>query len=431
MILFLDIVSIILKWSYAIVFLLILHTFLPLWKNLFIRILALYASSHISLCVIYANDLTNLLGALLGLAVYIAIFHRGSWVRKLTALLVFYPAVIAVNYLTEDIGSRIFFGYANVSSDLYEQWSTEAQLLSTSIFMVSQVIRLLFWIGAWYFLKKYLKQITASLTTRMWLVVDALMLPPLTAIFTIIYFMPNEIYISYPICMASLFSCFGCIYLVSYICGSIQTAYRAQELELKQSYYKDKLKDEERVRRIYHDMKNHLLLMEANLDSSKEFAGSVQALKEEIASYENYYHTGNEFLDVIILHKSRLAQEKQIDFNAVIQLGDSGFLEPLDISTIFGNALDNAIAACEKLPASMRLITVKASRIRDMLIILVENNMQPEALFDGNTTKKDAFLHGFGLANIKTAAEKYGGECTMTPQEGRFMLKVIIPIPQL
>lgn len=431
MIFLLDIVSLILKWSYAFVFLLILHTFLPLWKNIFIRILALYASSFISLCVIYANDLTNLLGALLGLAVYIAVFHRGSWVRKLTALLVFYPAVIAVNYLTDDIGSRIFFGYSGASSDLNEQWSTQTQLLSTSIFMVFQLLRLLFWIGAWLFLRKYLKRITASLTTRMWLVVDALMLPPFTAIFTIIYFMPNEIYISYPICVASLFSCFGCIYLVSYICGSIQTAYRAQELELKQSYYKDKLKDEERVRRIYHDMKNHLLLMEANIDNSREFAGSVQALKEQIASYENYYHTGNEFLDVIILHKSRLAQEKQIDFNAVIQFRDSTFIEPLDISTIFGNALDNAIAACEKLPATMRLITVKASRIRDMLIILVENSMQPDPLFDGSTTKKDAFLHGFGLTNIKAAAEKYGGECTVNHQEDKFILKVVIPVPQL
>lgn len=55
-------------------------------------------------------------------------------------------------------------------------------------------------------------------------------------------------------------------------------------------------------------------------------------------------------------------------------------MEALDISMIFGNALD---------------------RVRDMLMSAVENNIPPDMSFPEKTTKKDTLLCGFGLANIK------------------------------
>ena len=67
---------------------------------------------------------------------------------------------------------------------------------------------------------------------------------------------------------------------------------------------------------------------------------------------------------------TKSAKEKQIDFNAVISFESGAFLEALDISTIFGNALDNAIEASEKLPEDQRIITVKADRVRDMLLLI-------------------------------------------------------------
>ena len=77
----------------------------------------------------------------------------------------------------------------------------------------------------------------------------------------------------------------------------------------------------------------------------------------------------------------------------------------------------------------MRLITVKASRIHDMMVIAVENNMRPDVPVYGKTSKKDKLMHGFGIANIQSAAEKYGGQCTAKGKDGKFVLKVMIPIP--
>ena len=439
MIHFLNILSFFLEWTYVFVFFWILHTFLPVRRNWVARILAFFACSFFAVTIIYSNDLANLLGSLIGFSLYLILFHRGRWVEKLTAVLIFYPAVIAINYMMQDIGTLLFFGITKAPNET-SAWTPEVMLLSTAIHAVTLLARLLFWTGAWLFLKKYLRDTTYTLTNRMWLIVDTLMLASVVSIFTIIYFMPDRIIIVYPICAASIFSSFGCIYLASYMCGAMQTAWHAQELEMRQNYYEEKMEDETRIRQIYHDMKNHLLVLEnvmADTEPAASFTEnvstdsvhpSIRHLRQQMESYENYYRTGNPYLDVIIRDKAKTAREKQIDFTAILHFADGSFLDPLDISTIFGNALDNAIEASEKLAVSRRVVSVKARRIHDMLVIAVENNALPDADASGKTTKEDALFHGFGLSNIRAAVDKYDGQCTVKCKDGVFVLKIMIPM---
>lgn len=429
MIKLLDILSELFYWGYAAVFFWMIHTFLPVRKKWPVRILAFWLCNWLASVVIYSNDLDGILGALLGFAAYVAVFHQGRWIEKVTAVLVFYPALIAVNYLMMDIGRRYFFVSTGAPVSESLGWTQEQRLASTAIYTASLLLRFLFWLGAWLFLKKYLRGIASNLTVKMWLIVDMLMLASFVAIFTIIYFMPGNTAIAYPICGASVFSSFGCIYLASYISTSVQTAYHAQELEMRQAYYSDRLSSEERVRSIYHDLKNHLLVLQAQTENGHMVQESARELQSQIQEYENYQHTGNEFLDMIIRDKAKAAREKQIDFCAILSFEDSGFIEPLDISTIFGNAIDNAIEASEKLPEEQRMITVKADRVRDMLVIIVENYMLSGSAVSENTTKEDGFMHGFGLPNIKKAVERYGGQCSIKRENEMFILKMIIPIP--
>lgn len=429
MIRFLDILSMLLNLNYNFVFFLMIHTFLPLRKNWLVRILAFFACNFLSSVIIYSNDLANLLGALLGIIAYITIFHCGHWARKITAILVFYPALIAVNYFMQNIGQECFFFVTKAPIAPSLGWTEEQYIISSAFYMLSSLLRLLFWVLSWQILRKYLQHITSNLTVKMWFMVDALMLAPLVAIFTIIYFMPENPLIVYPICAASIFSSFGCIYLASYICNSVQTAYYVQELEMKQTYYHDRMNDEERIRSVYHDMKNHLLVLERQT-SSKETARMAEMLQREIEMYEDYVHTGNDILDIILKEKSELARKKHISFSVTADLNDINFMEPLDISTIFGNSLDNAIEAGEKLPDGQGVILMKAGKVQNFLSILLENNCEEDNSPDRKrTTKKDVFLHGFGIANMKKAVAKYKGQLITKCENGTFTLKILIPIP--
>lgn len=199
------------------------------------------------------------------------------------------------------------------------------------------------------------------------------------------------------------------------------------QLQQQYAYYQDKLKDEERIRSIYHDMKNHLLVLEGNqgTEATRQMA---QELRSQISDYENYIHTGNDFLDIIIRDKAEKAREKKIDFSAFIDFRDVDFIAPLDISTLFGNGIDNAIEASEKLPEEQRVILVKAGKIQEFVSILIENNCSDTVYAEGHTTKTDKFLHGFGISNMKKSAEKYGGTCTTAQADGKFTLKILLPV---
>lgn len=201
------------------------------------------------------------------------------------------------------------------------------------------------------------------------------------------------------------------------------------QLQQQFAYYQEKLKDEEKVRSVYHDMKNHLLVLQRQINSL-ETAEMVEKLQSQVAMYEDYEHTGNDILDIILKEKSETAREKHIALSVTADLNGVDFIEPLDVSTIFGNGLDNAIEASEKLPEEQRAILVKAGRVQNFFSVLIENScLQNREYTKQRTTKSDDFLHGFGISNMRKAAEKYDGQLTIKCENEKFTLKILIPIP--
>lgn len=201
------------------------------------------------------------------------------------------------------------------------------------------------------------------------------------------------------------------------------------QLQQQFAYYQEKLKDEEKVRSVYHDMKNHLLVLQRQINSP-ETAEMVEKLQSQVAMYEDYEHTGNDILDIILKEKSETAREKHIALSVTADLNGVDFIELLDVSTIFGNGLDNAIEASEKLPEEQRAILVKAGRVQNFFSVLIENScLQNREYTKQRTTKSDDFLHGFGISNMRKAAEKYDGQLTIKCENEKFTLKILIPIP--
>lgn len=204
---------------------------------------------------------------------------------------------------------------------------------------------------------------------------------------------------------------------------------QASEARMQYQYYLEKEKQSEKVRSIYHDMKNHLLLLERE-QASTETRRITEKLLNEIADYEYSIQSGNNILDIIINDKAQKAKEKQIDFSTFLDFSEITFIEPLDISTIFGNAIDNAFEASIKLSPEKRIVIVKGGRRENFVLIRMENNFtEKEPTAKQPVSEKNSFLHGFGIPNIKRAVQKYDGECQIQKKDGRFTLTIIIPFP--
>ncbi len=429
MIFYLDFISFLVTLGYQFLFYWMLHTFIPLKKNRQMRVAAFFLSLCLSDVVVYQNDLYNILLPFLALVVYLLVFHQGRIIEKITAVFIFYPIMISINFLMMDIASNMFFAVTGTTEPGAGGWPEEILAVQAAISTGQNLVRFLFWGAIWLFLRKPLVQIRLNLTDKMWMIVDSIIMVSGVACFTAIYFITGPSPMIYPLCIAAVFSSLGCVCLVAYMSNSMQNNFELQKLKMQQKYYEDKLREEERVRSIYHDMKNHLLVLEGiqETDAAQQM---IKGLRSQIAEYEDYIHTENEFLDIILREKAEDAREKDIEFSAAVNFSGVTFIEPFDISTLFGNGIDNAIEASEKLPKEQRIILLKAGRVQNFVSILIENHCaQNKDSKRGRTSKKDQFLHGFGISNMEKAAVKYGGHLTIKNDNGTFVLKILIPMP--
>ena len=74
-------------------------------------------------------------------------------------------------------------------------------------------------------------------------------------------------------------------------------------------------------------------------------------------------------------------------------------------------------------------VPARMGKVNDFLSIVIENNYDSKIKLENKkTTKKDTFLHGYGIQNIKNAVEKYNGTCTITKEDEKFILKILLPL---
>lgn len=196
------------------------------------------------------------------------------------------------------------------------------------------------------------------------------------------------------------------------------------KLETQTRYYEEKMRDEERIKEIYHDMKNHLLLLEE--EWGEKNSTGIKNLRKEIAQYENYYRTGNKFVDIILKDKFSKAAEYGIHIEDSVELIDIDFIEPLDFSTVFGNLLDNAIEACRLIEEpEKRQIFISSKRENNILVISIKNNK-----VNGNSKNiPKKVIHGYGLANVTAAVHKYGGGIDIIEEKQEFAVNIVTQTP--
>ena len=182
----------------------------------------------------------------------------------------------------------------------------------------------------------------------------------------------------------------------------------------------------------YHDMK-HLLQVLRSQDASEKMLPYLEEAEEELRLYEAEYSTGNSVLDTILTSKGYRCLKLGIQMKVVADGSLLSHLHVMDIATIFGNALDNALEHESQIPEKeKRLIRVSLSRHGQMALLLIENYFQGELLEDSFglvTTKKDKRYHGYGVKSIRYAVQKYHGIMTTGVEDGWFRLKILIPLP--
>lgn len=203
-------------------------------------------------------------------------------------------------------------------------------------------------------------------------------------------------------------------------------------MESQHSQYLQSKRNIDDLNRMHHDLKYYVqaIRQEESADRREEY---LTRLESTVRGYESEIRTGHAPIDIILsTHMSRCVRE-DIAMTTMVDGAALKFMDLMSLSTLFGNALDNAIEASRRIKDhEQRIIKITAFNRHDFVIITIENHWPFNVEFvEGipQTTKADRARHGFGSRSIRRIAEEYQGSATFANENGWFAVRILIPRP--
>lgn len=179
-----------------------------------------------------------------------------------------------------------------------------------------------------------------------------------------------------------------------------------------------------------HDLKHQVSAMRTIKDAD-EREKYLQEVENSVQIYNAIVRTGNEILDTILTEKSLLCENSGIHINCVADGALLSFMNPVDLYTLFGNAIDNAIEAVRKIgQKEKRVIDIMIYERQKLIAVQIVNPVENEMKFEDGlplTTKAKNGYHGFGMKSMRHTVEKYGGYLRSEVKDGCFYLKIMVP----
>lgn len=174
-----------------------------------------------------------------------------------------------------------------------------------------------------------------------------------------------------------------------------------------------------------HDVKHKLAAYRGSLPPEE-----LDDLQRDIDIYDSLVKTGNAALDVLLTEKSIRCQHLGIRLSCAGDASTLGFMKTADLYSLFGNAVDNAMEAVERLEEEKRLIDVSIEPRGDFVFLSFVNyfagTLEVQDGLPRTTKTAEPGYHGFGLKSIRRIAEKYGGDLSASAKGEMFHLDIYL-----
>ena len=217
-------------------------------------------------------------------------------------------------------------------------------------------------------------------------------------------------------------------FIVTGILDAARTAQRNRFLEMQESQFLAQQRYIESTARHRHDFRHSIRTLTEMYD-----AGDLDALGRYLHEYEQSMpanevarYCGNTALNALLNYYAHSAAEKGIDSDFQIRLPDRLPVSDMDLCSMIGNILENAIMACGQ--GGFLRLTVITEEAAQLYIVATNS-------FRGSLRKEDGVYvstsrsgRGIGLVSIASTAEKYGGVAQFTHRGQEFYSNVAIPL---
>lgn len=132
---------------------------------------------------------------------------------------------------------------------------------------------------------------------------------------------------------------------------------------------------------------------------------------------------GNAVVNGILERALEQVQNKGISLDFDVWVSDQLPISAVDLYIIMGNTIDNAIEACQQVPAADSPTISLTLRQQNHTLFYVIDNPIP-----AKQGKKPGDVHGYGIRNVKNCVAKYHGMTTVSKQDGVFSVQIQLPL---
>lgn len=183
-----------------------------------------------------------------------------------------------------------------------------------------------------------------------------------------------------------------------------------------------------------HDLRHQIAALSYADSASERRRAFVRDVQNMLDVYDSKTDTGNEALNTILMEKGLYCKLHGIQWTCVADGGILNFMDVVDLYTLFGNAIDNAIESVEKInDQEKRIISASVWKKDNFAIIQIQNRYEGTLTLKNGlplTSKGDTDNHGFGLRSMRKIAEKYQGTLSVKLEDKAFLLYVMLPLPE-
>ena len=178
-----------------------------------------------------------------------------------------------------------------------------------------------------------------------------------------------------------------------------------------------------------HDYKNHMQVLKIYVESREwEHALTyISQMNEDLTSVDHVVKTGNMMADAIVNSKVSLAKRKEIRLDVTAKVPERLPISDVEFCVIFGNLMDNAIEACEKIASKEeRFIRIYIGQFKKQFYLSVTNatNQTRRA---GKYYSLKGEGHGFGLYRIDKIVKEKKGFLNRKDEPGVFATEIMLP----
>ena len=388
--------------------------------------LCFYGSIMVAASIpIYLGDPVNIFWTFPFYLAGIVLSSKGSRISRISVAIIFYPVFMIFNVITDDFNLIWLFENNLSRQGFLIMKCTVKIMLAGLLYLLGNKIKLS-------------KKETAEreLPNHMWYLIDLIASTPLAVVAFYIALMDTEndaraevLHNAAPflLMMPFLILCsIGILMLV-------RPLWYQQELEeqeifwnMQHAYYKQVEEEHQRIRRLRHDMANHLHVLAVM--KKEEQQDYIQDIMKTPAMAIKTHYCQNYIINTVIALKAYQMEEERISFDSQLIYPENLSIDRVELCSLFGNVLDNAIEACRKiLDAKLRYIKLKGRAEKNLFMLQVTNSIsgvsvcvKREAQENNkrkkreketflSTSKADKGLHGYGLPNIRQIAENHNG----------------------